>query len=319
MDDILRRLGFIGLIPVAVIEDENIAVPAAQALSDGGIDTIEITLRTPQGIPAISKIREACPDMLVGAGTVLSVDSAKQAVDAGAQYIVAPGFDAKLVEWCLKNNMTITPGCVTPSEISLAMAYGLKVVKFFPANIYGGAKGCQALHAPFGSISFIPTGGIGESNLAEYAGLPCVHAIGGGWLFNTAYVKAGNFEAITTAAAKAVSVLLGFELGHVGMNLSSDSEARAAADRLCTGFGLALKEGSTSYFTGGIVEINKSKGRGAMGHIAIRTNNADRAVYYLQKRGFSPDWTSEKSENGRTTLIYFEDEIGGFAVHLLQK
>ncbi len=319
MEDILNRLGLIGLIPVAVIEDEDSAIPAAEALLNGGIDTAEITLRTPQGLPAIRRIRKAYPDMLVGAGTVLSVDSAEKAVDAGAQYIVAPGFDAKLVEWCLKNSIAITPGCVTPSEIGLAMSYGLNVVKFFPANIYGGAKGCQALYAPFRSIRFIPTGGIGENNLAEYAGLSCVHAIGGGWLFDTAQVKAGNFDAITITAKNAVSTLLGFELGHVGMNLDSDAEAKAAADRFCGGFGLALKEGSTSYFTGGIVEINKSRGRGAMGHIAIKTNHVDRAVYYLQKRGFSPDWTSQKSEKGRTTLVYLKDEIGGFALHLLQK
>lgn len=143
MNDILRRLGHIGLIPVVVVEEEDAAVPAAQALLRGGIDTMEITLRTPQGIAAISKVRQACPDMLVGAGTVLSVEKAERAVDAGAQYIVSPGLDPKLVEWCLSKDIPVTPGCVTPTETSTAQGYGLDVVKFFPADIYGGVRGCR--------------------------------------------------------------------------------------------------------------------------------------------------------------------------------
>jgi 2-dehydro-3-deoxyphosphogluconate aldolase/(4S)-4-hydroxy-2-oxoglutarate aldolase len=280
---------------------------------------MEITLRTPQGIEAISMVRKACPDMLVGAGTVLSIENARKAIDAGAQYIVSPGLDTKLVEWCLSKDIPVIPGCVTPTEVSAAQGYSLDVLKFFPADIYGGVKGCKALHAPFNKVSFIPTGGICNDNLADYADKTFIHAIGGGWLCQSADINARNFEAISNGAAKAISVLLGFELAHVGINADSDGEARSVADRFCNGFGLDLKEGSTSYFTGGIVEINKSKGRGGMGHIAMKTNNVDRAIHYLQKKGFSPDWSSRKNTKDRTTLIYLTDEIGGFAVHLLQK
>lgn len=168
-------------------------------------------------------------------------------------------------------------------------------------------------------MSFIPTGGINNDNLTDYTDKPFVHAIGGGWLCQPADIHARNHDAIANGAAKAISVLLGFELAHVGINTDSDREARKIADIFCSGFGLDIKESSTSYFTGGIVEINKSKGRGAMGHIAMKTNNVDRAIHYMQKKGFSPDWSSRKSTKDRTTLIYLTDEIGGFAVHLLQK
>lgn len=319
MDKIISRLGLIGLVPVAVVEDADAAVPAAQALLSGGLDTMEIALRTPQGIAAIGKVRQACPRMLVGAGTVLTVESAKQAVDAGAHYIVAPGLNPKLVEWCLAGGIAVTPGCVTPTEIDRAFDYGLSVVKFFPADIYGGVRACKALHAPYPAVRFIPTGGINEANLADYADKPFVHAIGGGWLCSPAQISARDHQAIADGAGMAISALLGFDLAHIGINAGSDAEAKSVADQLCKGFGLAVKEGNTSYFTGGVIEINKAPGRGAMGHIALKTNSVDRAIYYLRKKGFALDEGSRKSAKERTSLIYLKEEFGGFAIHLLQK
>ena len=154
MEDVLKRMGNMGLVPVVVIDDESLAVPAAKALIDGGLDVMEITLRTEQGLPAIAKVKQAYPDMLVGAGTVLSVEKAKQAVDAGAQFIVAPGLNPELVQWCADAGVAITPGCVTPTEIEQALKFGLNTLKFFPANVYGGLAGCKALNGPYRMVKF---------------------------------------------------------------------------------------------------------------------------------------------------------------------
>ena len=165
--DILQRLGNAGVVPVVVIEDAKDAVPTAKALLSGGIDVMEITFRTAAAADSIKAVADGCPDMLVGAGTVITLDQCKQAVECGAKFIVSPGFDEEVVRWCVDNGVAVTPGCVTPTEITAAMKLGLKVVKFFPANVYGGLTALKALSAPFGGVKFIPTGGVNDKNLGE--------------------------------------------------------------------------------------------------------------------------------------------------------
>jgi 2-dehydro-3-deoxyphosphogluconate aldolase/(4S)-4-hydroxy-2-oxoglutarate aldolase len=301
------------------MDDAQLAVPTAKALMDGGLPIMEITMRTEHGIPSIRKVKQAYPDMLVGAGTVLSVDKAKEAVDAGAEFIVAPGLNPELVEWCIKNGIAVTPGCVTPTEIEQALKYGLKTLKFFPASIYGGIEGCKALYGPYRMIKFIPTGGIGLGNLSDFADKPYIHAIGGGWLCKTADVNAGRFDKITAAAKESIDILLGFELAHIGINAQDAEASLSVADMFAQGFGFAVKQGHSSNFAGTGVEINKAPGLGAKGHIAIRTNSIERAVYYLGKRGYEVDWRTRKGAEDRPVAVYLKDEFGGFAVHLLQK
>ena len=319
MSEILKKLGQAGLIPVVVIDDVDLAVPATEALTAGGLPVMEITLRTEQGIPAIKKVAEAFPDMLVGGGTVLSVENAKRAVDAGARFIVTPGFDPEVVEWCLKNDVAITPGCVTPTEIGRALGYGLNVLKFFPANVYGGIEGCKALSGPFGSVKFIPTGGIDGNNLADFADKPYIHAIGGGWLCKPADLKARNFDGITKTVKAAVQTLLGFDLAHIGINAGDADSSLEITKQFSSVFGFAVKEGASSNFAGTGIEVNKSPGLGRNGHIAIKTNSIERAAYYLGKSGFAVDWETRKGLEARPVAVYLKDEIGGFAVHLLQK
>ncbi len=317
--EILKQIGNMGLIPVVVIEDAQLAVPAAQALMDGGLHVMEITLRTEQGIPAIAKVKQAFPEMLVGAGTVLSLEKAKLAADAGAEFIVAPGLDPELVEWCLGRGLAITPGCVTPTEIQQALKYGLDVLKFFPANIYGGLAGCKALSGPFPMAKFIPTGGVDVKNLADYADKPYIHAIGGGWLCNTADLKAQNFEAITKTVKVSIEALLGFEIAHIGINANNEDESMDIAEQFSHGFGFNVKPGNSSNFAGSGIEVNKGAGLGANGHIAILTNSIARAAYYLQTRGYTADWATSKGPANRPVAVYLKNEIGGFAIHLLQK
>ncbi|MCL2201137.1 MAG: bifunctional 4-hydroxy-2-oxoglutarate aldolase/2-dehydro-3-deoxy-phosphogluconate aldolase [Oscillospiraceae bacterium] len=204
--DILKRLSDCGIVPVVVMDKVENAVPAAKALLSGGIDVMEITLRTKAGLESIRQVAANCPEVLVGAGTVVTLEQCKEVVDAGAKFIVAPGFNKEMVAWCVENNVSVTPGCVTPTEITEAILLGLKVVKFFPANVYGGLPAMTALAGPFGDVKFIPTGGISDKNLAEYAAAPFVHAVGGSWMCTKEDIAAGNFDKITQLASVATGI-----------------------------------------------------------------------------------------------------------------
>lgn len=198
----LERLRNAGVVPVVVLERAEDAVPAARAMLAGGVDVMEITFRTAAPAEAIRNVAAECPEMLVGAGTVLTVEQCEKAVALGAKFIVSPGFDAEIVDWCVERGVAVAPGCVTPTEIMAALKCGLSVVKFFPAGIYGGLKAMKALAAPFGQVKFIPTGGVSADNLAEYAAAPFVHAVGGSWLCPKADVAAGNFARIAELCAQ---------------------------------------------------------------------------------------------------------------------
>ena len=199
----LERLARAGVVPVVVIDDAKDAVPTANAMVAGGIDVMEITFRTAAAPEAIKAVAENCPDMLVGAGTILNVEQCKLAIEMGAQFIVSPGFDADVVRYCIENGVTVTPGCVTPTEITAAVNMGLKVVKFFPANVYGGLNAMKNLSAPFGGVKFMPTGGVNTANIKEYISAPFIHAVGGSWICPKDAIKSGEFEKITQLCKEA--------------------------------------------------------------------------------------------------------------------
>ena len=206
---VLERLANSGVVPVVVLDDAKDAVPTANAMVAGGIDVMEITFRTAAAPDAIKAVAENCPDMLVGAGTVLNLEQCKKAVAMGAKFIVSPGFDAEVVDWCIANDIPVTPGCVTPTEITAAVNRGLKVIKFFPANVYGGLNAMKNLAAPFVGIKFMPTGGVNAQNLREYIDAPFIHAVGGSWVCPKADIAAGNFEKITKLCAEAHQAAFG--------------------------------------------------------------------------------------------------------------
>lgn len=201
-----ERLGITRLIPVVVMDDAGRAEDTAGALLAGGIDVMEITLRTEAGLASIEKVLKAYPKILAGAGTVLSLEKCKEAVSRGAAFIVSPGYDPEIVEFCLQNKVEVFPGCVTPTEITGALKAGLEVLKFFPANVYGGIKAIKALSGPFPMIKFIPTGGVDLSNLADFL-IPQVFAVGGGWLCDRKAVNAGNYGEITRICAQSVDLV----------------------------------------------------------------------------------------------------------------
>jgi len=207
MTDLLEKLGVLGVVPVVKIERAEDAVELGRALLAGGLPCAEITFRTAAAEEAIRRISSSLPEIIVGAGTVLSVDQASKADSAGAQFIVSPGFNHKVVDWCLQNEIPVTPGVVTPTEIDMALDRGLNIMKFFPAEAIGGIAVLKAISAPYGGVKFIPTGGINQNNLADYLALPSVHCCGGSWLVKANLISAGRFDEITKLTQDAMSVV----------------------------------------------------------------------------------------------------------------
>lgn len=317
--NVLKKLGNAGVVPVVVIEDATNAVPTAEAMIAGGIDVMEITMRTAAALDSIRNVSKQCSEMLVGAGTVITLDQCKASVDAGAKFIVSPGFDKNVVEYCVENNVAIVPGCVTPTEIMMALNYNIKVVKFFPANVYGGLSAMKALSGPFGDVKFIPTGGVNAQNLAEYISAPYVYAVGGSWVCAKNDISNGNFDKITSLCADARKSVLGFELAHIGVNCIDADESMDVCEKLNSAFGFDIKPGSSSNYASNSIEVMKSMYLGKNGHIAIRTNSIFSAIDELSKRGFVVDMENTRYQDNKMIAAYLKDEIGGFAVHLLQK
>lgn len=320
MNDILKKIGDLGIIPVVKIDDAKDAVPLAKALIKGGLPIAEITFRTAAAEQAIRNIATELPDMLIGAGTVLSVEQVKKAVDAGAKFIVSPGFNPVVVEYCVNNGIPITPGCSNPTDIEMALGYGLDVVKFFPAEAFGGLNTLKAISAPYGMMKFVPTGGIEVKNLNDYLAANMVLACGGSWMVKNELIKAGDFEEIVRLTKEAVTLMMGFDLAHIGINAPDADSSLEITKRMAVIFNMPLKEGNSSNFAGNGIEVNKSTGLGRNGHIAIKTNNIYRAISYLDRMGVEVDMSTAKGpEGGAIIAVYLKEEIGGFAVHLLQK
>lgn len=204
MNNVLSRIEQVGLVPVVKIEDAGQAEDLAAALQAGGLPVVEITFRTDAAEAAIGRIAAAAPDLLLGAGTVLSVAQAEAACAAGAKFIVAPGYSPELVRWCLREEVPVTPGVATPTEVTRAVEDGLKFLKFFPAELQGGPKMVKALAGPFVDVRFIPTGGLNGDNFTTYLELSAVFACAGSWLAPSSLIREGRFEEITERARTAV-------------------------------------------------------------------------------------------------------------------
>lgn len=207
MTELLEKLGRLGVVPVVKIEQAEDAIELGRALLAGGLPCAEITFRTAAAEEAIQRISSSLPEIIVGAGTVLSVDQAERAVSAGARFIVSPGFNQKVVDWCLQNEMPVAPGVATPTEIDMALDKGLEILKFFPAEALGGIRMLKAIAAPYGGVKFIPTGGINQDNLGDYLAQPSVHCCGGSWLVKANLISAGRFDEITQLTRDAISMV----------------------------------------------------------------------------------------------------------------
>ena len=206
MSEILKQFEKMRVVPVVAIQNAEDSMALADALIEGGLPCAEITFRTAAAVDAM-RIMARRGDVLVGAGTVLKVDQVKAAVDVGARFMVAPGFNPKVVEYCVENHITITPGICTPSDIEAALDFGLEVLKFFPAEAFGGLKTLKAMSGPYSSVRFVPTGGINPDNLLEYLQSPKVLACGGTWIAKSALISEGKFDEIINNTREAVGIV----------------------------------------------------------------------------------------------------------------
>ncbi len=202
-----QRLEEYGVVPVVVLKDTKDAIPLADALIEGGLSCAEVTFRTDAAEESIRLMSEKYPEMLVGAGTVLTTEQVDRAVSAGAKFIVSPGFDAEIVDYCLDKNIPIFPGCITPSEVAQAVKRGLKVIKFFPAEQAGGVAMIKAMGAPYNMVKFMPTGGISAKNLSEYLSCSNIVCCGGSWMVKGDLITEGKFDEITTLTKEAVELV----------------------------------------------------------------------------------------------------------------
>lgn len=320
MNEVLEKIQKIGIVPVVVLNDAKDAEPLAKALCAGGLPCAEVTFRTAAAAESIKIMSTKFPEMLVGAGTVLTTEQVDRAVEAGAKFIVSPGLNPKIIKYCQEKGVPITPGTANPSDIEAALELGLEVVKFFPAEAAGGLKMIKAMAAPYVNMKFMPTGGINADNLKSYLDFPKIIACGGSWMVNSKLVAEGKFDEIEKLTREAVNKMLGFELTHVGINCSDEAEANSVANKFDKIFGFAANDHKKCVFAGSEIEALKVPYHGAKGHIAIGTNYLNRAVNYLESQGVKFKEGSEVyNEKGDFTAVYLDEEIGGFAVHLVQK
>ena len=319
MDVVLKRIQSLGIVPVVVLNDAKDAAPLAKVLREGGLPCAEITFRTEAAEESIRIMVQEYPDMIVGAGTVLTTEQADKAVKAGAKFIVSPGLNPKVVQHCQDKGIPIVPGVNNPGQIEQALELGLDTVKFFPAEASGGLNMIKSMSAAYTNMMFMPTGGINIKNLNEYLAFDKIVACGGSWMVKSDLIQNGSFEKIKELTREAVMTMLGFNLKHIGMNCKDAEEAEHAADRFQTLFGFMNKSGNGSVFAGEGIEMMKSPYLGKNGHIAVSVNSVPRAVEYLSRQGILFNMETAKYQDGKLILLYLKEEIGGFAVHLIQQ
>jgi 2-dehydro-3-deoxyphosphogluconate aldolase/(4S)-4-hydroxy-2-oxoglutarate aldolase len=320
MNDVLKKIYDVGIVPVVKLDSPDQAVPLGKALIAGDIPVAEVTFRTDAAEESIKKLSAELPGLLVGAGTVTTIDQVKRAVGAGAKFIVSPGFNPSVVKYCADNGIPVTPGVNSPSQIEQGLELGLSVLKFFPAEQSGGIEMLKAFAGPYGSVKYIPTGGVNAKNMGDYLSFGKVWAIGGSWMVKPELISAGKYDEVTRLCREAVMASLGFELRHLGVNEPDESAALRDAQKMEALFGFALKKGNSSHFAGIGFEFMKTRFLGQNGHIGISTLNVDRAVAHFEAKGIAtlPE-TAKRDASGALTAVYLNLEIGGFALHLAKK
>lgn len=315
--DILKNISRIGIIPVIAIDDAAKAVSLAKALADGGLPAAEVTFRTAAAEDAIRAIAREVPDMLLGAGTVLTRDQVDRALDAGCAFLVSPGFNPELTAYAIGKGALMIPGTKTPGEMEQAMAIGLEVVKFFPAELSGGVSFLKAVAGPYKHLKWMCTGGINARNVSEYLSFDQITACGGTWMFQKGsenLIKTENWEEITRICKEAVRIMLGFEIRHIGIHCPNSGKTEHIAQRISELFSFDFQTGN---FSGIACSLDAAKGK--QGQITIATNSVERGVYQLERRGvkFVPETAVVK--DGKLMDICIAESFGGFAVRLIQK
>lgn len=307
--DMFKTIYELGIIPVVAIDDADKAVPLAKALSKGGLPAAEITFRTAAAEESIRRITKECPDVLVGAGTVLTKEQADRAVAAGAKFIVTPGFNPEMIAYIKSLGIPMMPGAATPGEMEQAMSMGLNNIKFFPAEANGGVKKLKALAGPYQAAKWMPTGGVNAGNLNDYLSFDRIIACGGTWLATSADIAEGKWKEIENKCKQAVKTMLGFKLGGV---VIYDESAKSEAKTLCSLFGFEYKESECGVSAGDITFAKDESG--AKGCIIINTLNGNRAMAYLNRMGAEIDPDIWYDKKGDVTCFGLKNTIAGFEI-----
>ena len=318
MADILKKIHGIGIVPVIALENVEDAAPLAQALCNGGLPVAEVTYRTACAHDAMIEMKKACPQMLVGAGTVLTKEQVDSALDAGAEFIVSPGLNPEIVRYCQEKNVPILPGTANASDIEAALSLGLTAVKFFPAEPLGGIKMISALAAPYTQMKFMPTGGVSPKNMKDYLSNPKIIACGGTWMIDKKAMQEKNFAKIEELTRQAVREMLEIKIKHIGINVPT-AEAKATAEMMARLFQGAVSETSKGYFGSPLIEVmNEGYHVGTHGHIAMGVSSTERAMAYFKAMGYEFDEESVTYDaHGDAKFAYFKGEFAGFGVHLV--
>lgn len=307
MQHSLEPLHNLGIVPVVTIHDAAQAVPLAEALIRGGLPCAEITFRTAAAPQAIAAIAKACPDMLVGAGTVLTPKQADDAIQAGAGFLVSPGLNPEVVRHCVEKGYPILPGTATPSEVEQARGFGLRTVKFFPAEAAGGLPMIKAMSAPYTDMKFMPTGGISPANVAKYLACPAVFACGGSWMVPVDLIRAGRFDAIEQLTREAVHTMLGLEV--CGLQLPAAQ-------------GSVLGERLTAALAGGTegTPFLQTVSENGEGCLLVSAHSVERAVRYFGAAGVAVrEDTLCRNEKGMAVSVCLSQTVGSLTVKLVQK
>lgn len=319
--EIFDRIEKYGVVPVIKIEDAAKAAPLAEALCAGELELAEVTFRTDCAAQAIAEMVRVRPDMLVGAGTVTTVEQVKAAVDAGAKFIVSPCYVEDVVVYCTQNDIPVIPGCITPSEVQQAVSHGLELVKFFPAGAFNGLEVINSLASVFPGVKFMPTGGVNAGNISEYLRNPHIAACGGTWIAPAGLIAGDRFDEIQKLARDAMFAVLNFSFAHVGINCDTADEGNANIFKLADMFDLILGDTPSSSYVGHEVEITKMpfKVRGPHGHLGYFADNLERVIFYFEKKGIEFDHANVKPYKGKAYVIYLKEYLAGFAIHIEER
>ncbi len=317
--DVLTEIAHIGMIPVLTIDKKERAIPLAKALAKGGLPLMEVMFRTEAAAESVKIIAHELPDFLIGAGTVLSIEQAERAVDYGAKFLVAPGFNPKVVKWAVDHKVPIVPGTVTPTEVDAAREMGVHVLKFFPAVQQGGVPAMGLLSGPYSDVRWVPTGDLTRPLANEYLQFNKVAAAGGDFMLKYADIHSDNYAKITADTEETILGYLNFHVARFGFSSADKASASSLSDRLCAVFHQKTGEIEGSTFAGALFECLYSNAVSSRGEIAVGTRDVTRAYYYLKRCGieFSED-TVDYFEDGRIATIYLKEKFDDFAIRLVQ-
>lgn len=321
MRDFLTKIDEFGVIPVIALNEPKTAPYVAKALNDGGLPVIEVTLRNEMALECLSAIRKTHPEVLAGAGTVHSVEQVKQAMAAGAQFIVSPGFKADVVDYCISNGIPTVPGCATASEIEMAMDYGLSTLKFFPSESLGGVNTMKQLHGPYREIKFIPTSGINFDNISFYLSQTFVTAVGGSFIAPKELIEREDWEQLVKNCRRAIGKVLRFEFSHVLFNNDIDNKETDNMHLLNRILSLGIsEEGGRANFLSLAAEDCNENISGKKGRIGFYSASIKRALAYFKRNNIPiKEDALEYDIDGKLSSFCLAQEVGGFVINIMQK